>query len=164
MTEYGTTVKGRQILHLIYHFLRVSPTLANHYNVEDLSDLQWLGDSVGEIDRFLGQWLEIMEGMQHQISDEEKAVLLHKRMKNSEALKSDVGLFREAGHKTPHMGDHTQNNLLHAMQHYVGDHREDLNTASRKAAHKAKMGKWRWRRCPARLYSNSGGQESGQGC
>ena len=66
---YNYLANGRQVLFHIYHHLRVDPSLANHYSIEDLSEITWLGDKVSQIETFLSNWIEMTEGMRNDLCE-----------------------------------------------------------------------------------------------
>ena len=76
LRDHYSVMNGRQILFMIYHHLRTNPTLSTFYNIEDLQDVQWGGDSVEAIEKFLDDWLRVTQGMRDQLSDAQLAEVL----------------------------------------------------------------------------------------
>ena len=91
------------------------------------------------MERFLDNWLEILDGMRTQLSEAEKAELLYSTIKTSKVLVHELRQYRQAGHKTPNEGDHTHDYLVDTIENHVADTREEQNTKQRRDAHKAKM-------------------------
>ena len=139
MSDHDHVINGRQILLNVYKFLSTNSTMDNYYNTEDAHQVVWLGDLPEEMEKFLDNWLEILDGMRTQLSEAEKAELLHSKMKTSKVLMHELRMFRQAGHRTPHEGDNTHDYLVESIENHIADTRTEFNTKQRRDAHKAKM-------------------------
>ena len=141
LENHGSTLNGRQILLLLYQSLATNANMTNHFNIEDLQAIVWLGDGVDQVDQFMTNWNECVQGMESTISDPELATLLYQRMEESKEFAYELKQFRLAGHRKPNTGDHTQRFLLDALQHYVDDFRMDYNTKIRRQQQAQRFGK-----------------------
>ena len=109
MDTHFKVLNGRQVLYQICLFLRTGAALKNYYNIEQLTELRWLGDSHEQINRFLIDWLCITTGMKTTLKNEEFAELLHGRMKESNlpTVRTTCEMYRRASHDNPGQGNHS---------------------------------------------------------
>ena len=140
MIRFRNVLNGRQILYQICNHLRTSSSLKTYFNIEQLMDIQWHGDSPEQIGKFLSDWLRVTNGMRTALEDVEFAELLYTRMKDSTVMKSVCELYRRASHHTPGKGDNTYNFLLESLQHYLDDVLEDKILESTRAEHRRQVG------------------------
>ena len=125
LSEHHHIINGRQILLMVYKHLATNSTMDSYYNTEDAHQVVWLGDEPEQMERFLDNWLEIIDGMRTQLSEPEKAELLFTKMKGSKVLEHELKQYRLAAHKTPNEGDHTHDYLVEAMELHVAETREE---------------------------------------
>ena len=140
MIRFRNVLNGRQILFQICNHLRTSSSLKTYFNIEQLMDIQWHGDSPEQIGKFLSDWIRVTNGMRTALEDVEFAELLYTRMKDSTVMKSVCELYRRASHHTPGKGDNTYTFLLESLQHYLDDVLEDKNLESTRAEHRRQVG------------------------
>ena len=61
------TLTGRQIVHMIYDWFRTDAHMSTFFSFNDLSNLVWLGDKLGDMEKFLQNWDHILEHMSYPV-------------------------------------------------------------------------------------------------
>ena len=142
MQEHTRVLNGRQLLYQICLYLRTGAGLRTFYNIEQLTEMKWLGDSYEQISKFTTDWLSVTTGMRSSLEDAEFAELLSTRMRQSgiPSIKTTCEMYRRASHDTPYAEQHTYQFLLDSLEHYMDDILEDRNVESNRAEFRRTVG------------------------
>ena len=130
----GTTpgmVKGREMLALIVDSFRSADNVDVMYASKHLFDLKFPGDN--QLSRFLGQWDEIISGMDADDMLPDKALrnLLWDKIKDSKVMALDLSVYDNMLDKDP---DKTYQKLREIMTKWI---RKSIETTNKKEREKA---------------------------
>jgi len=133
LSECQKLLSGRQILWLIYDYLKTNDDMQLSYGLRDLQEIVWLGDA--HLTTFYNLWIDTAEKLREELSDQTMRELLLEQMKQSPMFKTDLDHFRREKGKP----DHSYKFLLKCMSERMTELRQETNRDKRLADLKQKV-------------------------
>ena len=102
MSKNNIQVRGRTVLLMFDDYYKTSIGAGSLYRVEDLLGVQKVGDSIGDLRKFLNKWDATIAGMEHPPDDYVLRDILLRQIRGSALLKYDIEVFdraRESSHE-----------------------------------------------------------------
>ena len=132
----NSTINGRQVVFMIYEWLKTDEYLATVFSISDLTDIVWMGDRPAEMQRFLTVWDNIIRNLEDKTAVNEKTMrdLMFRQMKKSTALSEEVAHFNRQRTKGSDAEDFTYTFLRRSIERHLALQRQERNLADRKAA------------------------------
>ena len=72
-------ITGRQVLHMVYDWLRTDEHMSVMYGHVDLLEIPWMGDRANDMQKLCNCWDNVLDNMQEALSDIVKRDLLYPR-------------------------------------------------------------------------------------
>ena len=87
------TITGRQIVHVMYDWLRTDAHMSTFFSVHDLSQATWLGGKPADMEKFMQSWDHILEHMQYTMPPDCLRDLFFRMIEKSFVLREDCLLY-----------------------------------------------------------------------
>ena len=126
--KLNKVMSGRQIVWMIYEYLRTRKDMEVVYGIRDLLLLEWKGDD--KMDDFRMEWKQVVDNMSEdtQLQDTALEDILGIQMKKSVVLKEDLAHYDREPIGTAH---HCYQYLLDCMERYLARQLEKKNLEAR---------------------------------
>ena len=114
--DKGEMLKGRQIAWLILQHFKTNPKMGVFYNVTDIGQVKWRGDTPRQVHTFMMIWKYILHNTKTKIPTDELAEILLTKLEKSNVLKGDIDAYNRMKEDDP---DRTYDYLMSSMVRYL---------------------------------------------
>ncbi len=136
MIKSGHSLKGRQILWMLFRFFQTHQQLGMVYTIQDLAQLPAATNA--SLVNFKFNWDKMVENMPTKLDDPTLAMLLKGKIEKVTDLQYDLSYYEREGPtpSRPEGGrDHTYQYLMEAIDRLLAKRQRDLNRSNMLASH-----------------------------
>ena len=127
-------VSGRQIVRRVYDWFKTDDYMSTVYSYSDLSDISWMGDRAGDMQKFLYHWDHILENMPDVLSEQVLRDIFAKQVGKPIALREDFAHYKRERSKGEDASHFTCAFLRRCVERFISNDRQERSLAERKQA------------------------------